>query len=77
MESLRSKSIRLTAYLEQLLLTELPELVTIFTPSDPNQRGCQLSLTVRLLPSTREDVHNSSLQEARSGNARIGLQNCK
>ena len=55
MESLRSKSVRLTAYLEQLLLAELPDMVTIFTPSDPNQRGCQLSLTVRLSSPTKAD----------------------
>ena len=47
-ESLRKKSIRLTGYLEQLLISELSELVAIFTPKDPNQRGCQLSITIAL-----------------------------
>lgn len=45
MERLRRKSILLTGYLEHLLLTELNGLVKILTPSDPLQRGCQLSVT--------------------------------
>lgn len=67
MESLRSKSVRLTAYLEQLLLAELPDMVTIFTPSDPNQRGCQLSLTVRLSSSTKVDGHGVKDGDGDSG----------
>lgn len=43
---LRKKSILLTSYLEYLLNTEIgPEKVLIFTPSDPDQRGCQLSIS--------------------------------
>ncbi|KAI8375031.1 kynureninase [Choanephora cucurbitarum] len=47
--ALRQKSCLLTGYLEQLLLSELStefenETIRILTPSDPNQRGCQLSL---------------------------------
>jgi len=42
---LRKKSIILTGYLELLINQELdPSQVTIITPSDPKQRGCQLSL---------------------------------
>jgi len=44
MDRLRAKSLKLTGYLETLLLTELSDDVTIFTPSDPAQRGCQLSI---------------------------------
>jgi kynureninase len=44
-EKLREKSILLTGYLEMLLNDELGGHVDIFTPSDPNQRGCQLSLS--------------------------------
>lgn len=62
MESLRGKSLRLTAYLEQLLLSELSDMVTIFTPSDPNQRGCQLSLTVRL-SSIKADGPGDGVQD--------------
>jgi kynureninase len=41
---LREKSLQLTAYLEYLLQKQLGEYINIFTPSDPSQRGCQLSL---------------------------------
>jgi kynureninase len=45
MDRLRHKSLHLTAYLEHLLLTQMaPGQVHIFTPQDPHQRGCQLSL---------------------------------
>jgi kynureninase len=44
-EELRAKSLRLTAYAERLLRERVKE-VQIITPSDPAQRGCQLSLRV-------------------------------
>ncbi|QSL64616.1 hypothetical protein MERGE_001917 [Pneumocystis wakefieldiae] len=45
MSSIRQKSILLTGYLEYLLLTLCPNIYfTIITPSDPEQRGAQLSL---------------------------------
>jgi kynureninase len=47
MEPLREKSIRLTGYLEWLLRREIGEAVEIFTPENPRQRGCQLSLRVK------------------------------
>ncbi|KAJ1422139.1 pyridoxal phosphate-dependent transferase [Ochromonadaceae sp. CCMP2298] len=45
MDKLRSKSLLLTGYLESLLRSELSNDVSIFTPADPQQRGCQLSLS--------------------------------
>lgn len=46
MDRLRKKSILLTSYLEYLLGTVIgPSTVEIFTPTDPEQRGCQLSIT--------------------------------
>ena len=45
MHRLRAKSLLLTAYLEVLLKQELSDKVAIFTPEDPTQRGCQLSLS--------------------------------
>jgi kynureninase len=45
MDALRSKSLLLTGYLESLLRSELSNDVSIFTPADPQQRGCQLSLS--------------------------------
>jgi kynureninase len=47
MEALRSKSVRLTGYLESLLRARLAADVKILTPADPQQRGCQLSLRLQ------------------------------
>jgi kynureninase len=41
--ALREKNKRLVGYLEQLLLQELNKEVSIITPSNPEERGCQLS----------------------------------
>ncbi len=46
MAALRAKSLKLTAYLETLLAQRLAHRIRILTPSDPDQRGCQLSLAV-------------------------------
>jgi kynureninase len=45
MEKLRAKSLLLTAYLEHLIIGELGGKVKIFTPANPEERGCQLSLS--------------------------------
>ena len=48
MPRLRAKSLQLTRLLELLLAAETPPgEVSVFTPSDPEQRGCQLSLSFR------------------------------
>jgi kynureninase len=46
MTRLRAKSEKLTAYLETLIHERLADTLQIVTPSDPAQRGCQLSLRV-------------------------------
>jgi len=46
MPALRAKSEQLTGYLEQLIRMQLDGVLQIVTPSDPAQRGCQLSLRV-------------------------------
>ena len=44
MNRLREKSKRLTGYLEHLLRTRFADELAVISPSDPEQRGCQLSL---------------------------------
>ena len=45
-ENLRKKSELLTAYLE-FILNDYVQYLTVITPSDPNQRGCQLSIIMK------------------------------
>jgi kynureninase len=53
MEPLRRKSKDMTRYFEWLLRHEVGDAVEILTPSDPNRRGCQLSLRVTTSASGR------------------------
>ncbi len=46
MDRLRQKSIALTGYMEAMLNELLADQVRIFTPREPTQRGCQLSLSL-------------------------------
>lgn len=46
MQALRSKSEKLTGFLEQLIRERLADTLEIVTPAEPAQRGCQLSLRV-------------------------------
>ncbi len=46
MSTLRKKSVAMTAYLEQLIKSELHDSLEIVTPAEPGRRGCQLSLRV-------------------------------
>ncbi len=46
MENLREKSVRLTNYLEFLLGEIHDERISVITPTDSNERGCQLSIRV-------------------------------
>jgi kynureninase len=47
MDKLRAKSIRMTTYLSSLIQTLDGNLVEQLTPSDPGQRGCQLSIKLK------------------------------
>lgn len=47
MDALRAKSIKLTGYLEQLIKAIDNEKITIITPENPEERGCQLSIQVK------------------------------
>jgi kynureninase len=64
MQALRDRSVRLTAYLEELLdalLTKLPGKFEIITPRNRHERGAQLS--VRLAPGLLDDVLEHLEQE--------------
>jgi kynureninase len=47
MPSLIKKSKQLTGYLEYLILKLNNKNISIITPKDPKQRGCQLSIQVK------------------------------
>ena len=47
MAALRERSVRLTAYLEQMLAAIDDDRISVITPTDPEQRGCQLSIRVK------------------------------
>jgi kynureninase len=47
MSALCRKSEKLTGYLEFLLQSINDDRISVITPADPNQRGCQLSIRVR------------------------------
>ncbi len=47
MNNIRSKSIKLTGYLEFLINDLNNDRIQIITPLDPEQRGCQLSIQVK------------------------------
>jgi kynureninase len=59
MDQLRAKSLRLTAYLQALLLARLANALTIITPSDPEARGCQLSIRLHRSPTEARAVFDS------------------
>ena len=59
MENLIKKSHQLTQFLENLILTELGAKIEIITPTNPNERGCQLSLRlVNLMPNIMDKLHD-------------------
>jgi kynureninase len=50
MEALRAKSVRLTGYLQFLLEHAGHSKLTVITPRETNERGCQLSILVHEHP---------------------------
>ncbi len=58
-EPLREKSLKLTGYMEYLLKAEMGDRIHIITPQDPAQRGCQLSLSVRMDGKEGKDIFNA------------------
>jgi kynureninase len=66
MTNLRQKSIKLTAYLEHLLLKDTTKetcLFEIITPSDPHARGAQLSILLKpgLLHTVSDRLQNAGI----------------
>ena len=45
-QRLREKSLQLTGYLEWLVQTQLPDVLEVVTPKEPERRGAQLSIRV-------------------------------
>ena len=59
MENLIKKSHQLTQFLENLILTELGAKIEIITLTNPNDRGCQLSLRlVNIMPNIMDKLHD-------------------
>jgi len=55
---LREKSIALTAFLQGLIETRLPDLIDIITPGAASERGCQLSLRIARPPAAAKRCHD-------------------
>lgn len=62
MENLRKKSLCLTGYLEYLLHEIQNDRISIITPADPEERGCQLSVQIANTNSAWfQQLHKSSV----------------
>jgi kynureninase len=68
METLRARSLRLTGYLEALLLAEIPS-IAIVTPSEPARRGAQLTLRL----SAREAGGDVCIREVHTALEEAGV----
>ena len=60
MTAIRKKSEKLTGFLEYLVIKILPE-VTIITPKNSSERGCQLSLVVPGGKKIFDDLSNQGV----------------
>ena len=63
MQQLRKKSELLTGYLESALLDRLGEQLSIVTPKDPTQRGCQLSIRLNKGRELGQRVYRTLLEQ--------------
>ena len=59
-EKLRKKAIKLTGYMEFLVKSLGEDVINIITPSDPNQRGSQLSIQVK---NANKDLFNKITED--------------
>ncbi len=56
MDALRAKALRLSEYTQVLLEARLGDRIQIITPSEPERRGCQLSI---LVPGQSRPIHDA------------------
>jgi kynureninase len=62
MDRLRRKSLALTGLLERLIAQDARHVFEILTPSEPERRGCQLSLRVRAGPKAGRQLYQRLLE---------------
>jgi kynureninase len=55
--ALRNKSLQMTSYLQHLLTSLIGAHIELITPSDPQARGCQLSLRLRVPLERARQIH--------------------
>ncbi len=60
--ALRSKSVQLTTYMYSLLQEYSPQ-ISIITPADPQQRGCQLSLRLPMTHTESKLIHEQLINQ--------------
>ncbi len=63
MDALRRKSVQLTGYLERRLTERLGDQLSIVTPGDPSQRGCQLSIRLRQGRELGQQLYRTLLEQ--------------
>jgi kynureninase len=62
MDNLVAKSIQLTQFLENLILSELTDKIEIITPPNSNDRGCQLSLRlINPINNIMDQLHDAGI----------------
>ncbi len=64
MDALRKKSVKLTGYFEFLINALNFEGIKIITPSNPEERGCQLSIQINLAKTEADKSLHQKLTEA-------------
>ena len=67
MDALVEKSRKLTGYLESLIDEIGDERISIITPRDPEQRGCQLSIRVKNADRSLHEQHRRARRLSPTG----------
>jgi kynureninase len=53
---MREKGVKLASFMRYLLETNLPNSISVLTPSNPKEAGCQLSLTVQVNGEVNQEL---------------------